>query len=88
MEEKIKLVIALFQESKHLLSSSPCKVTSLEQLPPVVEVEMHISCGEKSRGDWHSGTEHSAHFGHYQYHTGHTGGGITLIPVAVSKRRV
>ena len=40
-------------------------------IPHNTEVEMHILCGEKSRGDWHSGTEHSAHLGHYQYHTSH-----------------
>jgi hypothetical protein len=31
---------------------------------------MHITCGEKSREDWHSGKEHAAHLGHHQYHTG------------------
>ena len=61
------------------------KQTSLELL--LGEVEMHTLCREELRGDWRSGTEHSAHLGHYQYHTGHRWG-ITLNPVAVSKRRV
>ena len=48
-----------------------------------------ILCAERNHVGmhWHSGTEHSAHLGHYQYHTGHRWG-ITLIPIAVSKRRV
>jgi hypothetical protein len=41
---------------------------------------MHISCGEKSCGDWRSGKENAAHLGHHQYHTGRWHGGITLIP--------
>ena len=47
---------------------------------PLGEKEMHVSCGEKSRGDWHSGIEHAAHLGHHQYHTRVIGGGNTLIP--------
>ena len=35
------------------------------------ETEVHLSCGENSFGDWHSGKEHAAHLGHQQYHTGH-----------------
>jgi hypothetical protein len=35
---------------------------------------MHISCGEKSRGDWRSGKEHAAHLGHHKYRTGHRWG--------------
>jgi hypothetical protein len=49
---------------------------------PVGETEMHVSCGEKSRGDWRSGKGHAAHLEcNIISITQVTGGGVlTLIP--------
>jgi hypothetical protein len=50
---------------------------------------MHISCREKSRGDWRSGKEHAAHLGHHKCvsHRSQVGEEVEF-QIAVSKRRV
>jgi hypothetical protein len=58
MEEKIKLVIVLAQESKHIVSSCWGEQR----------------CRRKSCGNWRNGKEHAAHLEHHQYYTDHRWG--------------